>query len=886
MKNKVKPIKSLLWISTVRVFFCLLFCWACPLLGQAGKKKELRPQDYSLWHTLLDVKIAPNGGWTSYHLNYESGQDTLVLQNITNKTTSYFPSARSESFLKKGKCFVYIENDSLKILDLQKNTVIGIPNIKSYKVSDDNQYLAGIKEVKEKVQIQNELQVFNIEKGLLTTIPNVVEYSFNPTSNRLVFIQKENQGYKVGAISLDDNNVSITILKESKNPLQNLAFGARTSLAFFENIEPNNNKAYWFKNISYANQYHVFNPNVQKLLQDTIRVLNTVSTTLHFSKDEDKLFFHIQKIENNQKVNNHGTKVQVWNTRDKVIYPTRADSESYFKSPPKLVVWDIKKNTLLLLGNDTSSKSVWGSGNKYTYSYNILDDIKPSSDRGLDSPVYVYDIETGTSRLVLNRKHNMPIKVSPTGRYLSYFNETDWWVFDAENYSHTNISKGVPAVFKNEEYDWSGPTPPYGNPGWSEGETSILLYDKSDVWAIAPNGQKAQRLTSGNEQAIVYRLIEPPGNVNTFAGYLTITYNLKKGVSLKTKHINNGKTGYSFLYNNDLIERLEYAPAQVNDLKKATESNVFVYTLERFDNPPALMALKKDEKKPTLLFQSNPQAIQYNWGKSELLNYTLPDGTALKGALFYPSDFNPKRKYPTVVYIYQKLSDRLHKYQNPSLLTGFDLNITNFTTNGYFVFCPDIAYQLNEPGISALRSVTTGVEKILQYYYINKDRLGLFGHSFGGYETSFIVSQTDIFKAAITGAGIQDLRSFYFSMAWLWGRPQSDRFLNHIMRFKKNYFEIPQQYENNNPLKFAKSIKTPLLSITGIEDSNVNWQQSVELFNALRILKKEHIMLLYPDEGHAFFGKENQIDLTYKMWDWFNHYLKDEKAAPWMGEFK
>ena len=188
--------------------------------------------------------------------------------------------------------------------------------------------------------------------------------------------------------------------------------------------------------------------------------------------------------------------------------------------------------------------------------------------------------------------------------------------------------------------------------------------------------------------------------------------------------------------------------------------------------------------------------------------------------------------------------------------------------------------------LMALNSVNKAVDEVLKKNIVDAKRLGLFGHSFGGFETSFIITQTNRFAAAISGAGYHDLLSFYLSMAWLWNKPQAGRFLNDQQRYTKTYFETPDLYLKNSPIQFVTNISTPFLTYTGDQDSNINWNQSVEMYNALRVLDKEHIMLIYPNEGHDFSGEDAQTDFTYKNLDWFDHYLKGFPKKPWMNEFK
>ena len=161
---------------------------------------------------------------------------------------------------------------------------------------------------------------------------------------------------------------------------------------------------------------------------------------------------------------------------------------------------------------------------------------------------------------------------------------------------------------------------------------------------------------------------------------------------------------------------------------------------------------------------------------------------------------------------------------------------------------------------------------------------GLIGHSFGGYETDFIITQSNIFAAAIAGSAATDLNSFYLTLNWTTGKPDMWRFEDHQWRMEKSLFEDRERYKTNSPITYVENIKTPLLSWTGQEDLQVDWHQSIELYLALRRLSKKHILLLYPKESHELFKPENQKDLSKKMQQWFAYFLKGESPADWISK--
>lgn len=872
------------WISIHKLVFIISFCLACPLWGQVSKK-DLKEKDFALWHSLTAPSISVNGEWISFHKYYDSGEDTLVLQNTATKTQYLFPDGAREQFLKDNNGLLLLDKKGLTYFDLNNKDQTHYGQVWDYKIASSGNYFAALKN--DDIDNQKK-QLLIIKSGgaVQRIIPDVYEYSFDESNSYLAFSQKIADTYQLGFLDLQSATIVPKIIYTGNHPFQRLVWGANGALAFFEQVKESKHKiVHWLPSVHNKEKYS-FDTSKQKYFDFPITLVDNLSTTLHFSPDASRLFFHIKKDMEVIMPQDHGSKVQVWNSKDILIAPVREESLGFFDNPPIMVVWNREEDTLYSLGNRDSSKTAWGSEGTFVYTYSLLDDQSSSDDPWDERPIMVYNTQTGESKFVVSRTAYMPVQVSPTGRYLSYFDENNWWVYEAVLDSHKNITRNIPATFRNSEYDYSGVVPPYGLGGWTENDAEVLIYDRYDIWAVAPNGKNFRKLTNGNANKIAYRVYNPKAVVDQFNGYLAKSIAMEHGLLLEMENPTSHQMGISLLSSNGDLQELMYGDYYISNMLTDAVNNTVLYTQERYDLPPEILAINTKSKKSEVIFQSNPQHSQYKWGKSKLIDYKTENGDMLQGALFYPANYAVNTKYPMVVYIYEKLSNKLHKYENPSLFNGANINITNLTQRGYFVFCPDIVYELNEPGISALRCVTAGIEKVLETKMVDEKRLGLFGHSFGGYETSFIITQTNLFATAISGAGYHDIPSFYLSVAWLWDKPQAGRFLNNQQRFKKTYFETPALYKANSPMEFVTNIKIPLLTYTGNLDTNINWQQSIKMYNALRVLGKEHIMLLYPNQGHDFFSDGAQIDFTNKMWDWFDHYLKGTPKKPWMQEFK
>tara|TARA_Y100001933_G_scaffold11444_1_gene9995 strand:- start:3520 stop:4488 length:969 start_codon:yes stop_codon:yes gene_type:complete len=282
----------------------------------------------------------------------------------------------------------------------------------------------------------------------------------------------------------------------------------------------------------------------------------------------------------------------------------------------------------------------------------------------------------------------------------------------------------------------------------------------------------------------------------------------------------------------------------------------------------------------TNTFQKN-----YRWGRSELINFENKQGIPLQGMLTYPAGYRKGKKYPMIVYIYEKRSQDLHRYYTPSEKNPY--NPCVFSAEGYFVFQPDIVYQPQKPGISAVDCVVPAVEKVLETGMIDSRRVGLMGHSWGAYQTSFIVTRTDLFSAAVAGAPLTDLMSMSVSVYWNSGGTNARIFAQSQGRMNKPFWQDAENYARNSPIHGLDTLNTPLLIAFGDKDGAVDWDQGIEMYNAARWAGKDDVVLLvYPGENHGLRKEENMVDYHYRVREWMAHFLKNETGRKWITEGK
>ncbi|MBR9988464.1 MAG: S9 family peptidase, partial [Gemmatimonadetes bacterium] len=410
---------------------------------------------------------------------------------------------------------------------------------------------------------------------------------------------------------------------------------------------------------------------------------------------------------------------------------------------------------------------------------------------------------------------------------------------------------------------------------WTRGDEMLLVHDRYDVWRLAPDGSGGRPLTGGRADRVVHRF----ANVQPDEEGI----DLARAVYLSLFGERTKQSGWAMLQPDGTVDRLLLEDARLARLTRADSTPVFAFTRERFDDSPDWFvggAVLRDARQVTAL---NPFQGDYAWGRAELVDFTSTAGMELQGVLLYPAGYDPAQRYPMIVYTYERLSQNLHNYVVPSERSYYNVNV--FTANGYFVLMPDIVYRGRDPGVSALEAVEPAVKSIIDRGLIDPARIGLVGHSWGGYQAAYIPTRTDIFAASVAGAPITNFLSFAGAIHWTPGIAEFSHWETGQARMGVPYWEDMDAYLRNSPAHMVHELNTPMLMMFGDADGTVDWHQGVEFYNfARRAGREDFVLLVYPGEDHGLRKRENQIDYHRRILQWFGYWLKGEPPARWIME--
>ena len=604
------------------------------------------------------------------------------------------------------------------------------------------------------------------------------------------------------------------------------------------------------------------------------------NSKLSFSKDGGRLFFGIAPAPKQEpKDAPEPVKVDIWSFKDPFLQPMQkagADDEKK-RSLMCVVHFGPKEKKFVQLATDDLPEIMLSEDAKLAVGNSDIPYRQLVSwDQGYDD-VYLVSLADGSRKKVLEKSPH-GVAISPGGKYLLYFQDGDrnYYAYRVADGRTFNLTAKLGVSLVDETWDTPNDPSPYGTGGWTDADASVLIYDRYDIWEVAPDGGKARMITNGAGRAgkLVFRYVNLDTDQKTVPAKEPI-------VLTATNETTKASGAYRVtLANPGSPAKVVMLDKLFGGLRKAKNADVYAFTLQRFDEFPNLWVSDSDFAAARKVSDADPQQADYLWGKAELIDYTNGDGVILPAVLIKPDDFDPAKKYPLMVYIYETMAEGLHRYYAPG--PGTNINFSRYVSNGYVVLMPDIIYEVGYPGPSSLKCVIPAVEKVLGLGYIDPKRVGIQGHSWGGYEITYMITQTNMFAAVEAGASVSNMTSAYGGIRWGTGMSRAFQYEKTQSRIGAPLWTRALQFVENSPLFWVERVKTPYLTIHNDEDDAVPWYQGIEFFSALRHLGKEAYMFNFNGEKHGLRERENQKYWTVYMDEFFDHYLLGKPRPEWM----
>lgn len=576
--------------------------------------------------------------------------------------------------------------------------------------------------------------------------------------------------------------------------------------------------------------------------------------------------------------------VDIWHWTDVVVQPRQKLSANTDKRRNVLASLQMDTGTFRQLGNDSVTEQL--SLIRHTNYALVSEWSKYAMDRTIGRPsadLLIQDVMTGVRTKLKDGINDAYAQVSPSGKYLLYLDNDHFWTINLATRAVANITKNASTSFVDKESDSTSPEKPaFGVAGWTKDDQAVLLYDKFDLWQIAPDGSRAVKLTTGASEQTRYRLLRPDLLPDDPAIDMT------KPLYLSAFGIFSKKSGFARLSPSGsawsarpAMEKLVWFDKAVTQLAKAKDADVYDYIVQDYDDSPDIFVGGADLSNAKQVTNTNAFQEKFAWGKSEVIDFTAEKGLKLQAGLYYPAGFEPGKQYPMIVYLYERLSDNVHRYTSLSERDYYNTSV--FTTQGYFVLQPDIIFTPRQPGVSVVHCVTAAIKKVSSMGMVDTNRIGVVGHSWGGFDSAYLATHTNgVFAAAAAGAPITDLVSNYGNHHWSSGIAETDHIETGQQRMEVPLWQDLQDYIANSAVFNAQNMTVPLLIEVGDNDGTVFWHQGVELFNIARRAQRNVVLLQYNGEDHGLRQKKNQVDYQRRLLAWFGHYLKGEPAEKWI----
>jgi len=861
--------------GTLTLIF-LLSCFNKQLFSQ---KMLVDSTTYNKWPAVNGTpSISNDGKYIMYRLKGSGLNDTkLVLQAITSKWNREIANINDGNFSEDSKKFFFIKSDTLNVFTLGTSLVEKIANVSSYELKNSSGYNFLIYQSADSNQ---KMTLRDLNSGKERSFLSVRGYWFSNNCQNLALLKSTTDGIIYSEslvwISLRDyHNKTIWI----GNKAENIVFSNTGSQIAFTSSNVNNGSLqkaiYYYKN---GMQTSISLTSDTSLLSYNGLKLDMVN---RFSKDDNRLFL-------TYKGNNHFSSkkgiVDVWSYID----PKLQSEQLMENNTPRSYVAVINISSRHIIRLEDEFESIDDLGIRGDDDYLIVNKATNFSGSEVNwnstcqkSSYLVSTINGAHRRLNFADSTQRGFGVSRYGKYLVYWDKRTGSYFTYE------ISSGLARNITGS-IDFRVDVVNGAIKGWVGNDDAIIFNYENDVWLLDPKGEKKPiNLTNGmgHKNGIEFSILYPDD--------LQLNPDKKEKVFFTAFNKRTKENGFyaktlgkmvdpdslimgPYIYHISDNGEIPYS----SNMLPVKAGKVSVYVVKRLSAKESPnYYITSDFRSFKLVTNIHPER-KYNWYTTELHTWTSLDGSSLEGILYKPENFDASKKYPVIFHYYERMSSKLNLYIDPEPLTGFcNINIPSYVSKGYLVFCPDIHYKIGDPMQGTYDAVISAAEYLSKKQFVDPNRMGLEGASWGGIQTNYLVTHTNLFAAACSGLGMGDWISGYGDL-FSDGRSRQAMFEYGQSRVGASLWEKPNIYLKNSAVLSADKVTTPLLLMNGKNDGICHFYNIVEFFTGLRRLGKRSWMLAY-DEGHGLDGK-NADDFSIRMMQFFDHYLMNKPAPIWM----
>lgn len=876
-------------------------------------KKAITFGDVMKFKQIKESLISDYGSWIAYTANPDRGDGEVVIKS-TGIDKEYIFERGSETIFSSNENWAAVtlaadfidrekksdKQKDLMLLNLYKGDTLSIKNISSHSFSPDSKWFAVKKNNDEKdstfKDITNDgsdLLLFNLTTSDVDTISFADQFAFDSLSNYMAFSIEDTSGSGNGLYLYNLNDIEIyAVDTSSDSKITNLVWDRKNKLAFLKSQMDSSG-------ISDTSDLRIWNGTVEAAVstEDCPEgYYLPAENKLSWSKGGERLFFGYKKqSKKKDKAKADGGKsdgdsagadiydieklvkerdLNVWHWNDPLIKTNEIKEWKNKKKHVLGAVYHVNSDKTVFLADEDLPDIIVNNNPEYALGYS---DLKYQKLRTWDGEYFDYVLVdlSNDQRDVVAEKIQTPASLSPDGKFVVFYNGGQWYLYNTSKKTILDLTTQIDNPFADEDHDYPMAAPGYGIAGWLEDDEAVLIYDKYDIWQFNSETGEALNLTEGygRQNDLTFRMYNLSREKEFLRSDETVLlsafHNFKKYTRI-----------YSFEINSGNLKELVNEDKKYTVKSKAKKSDILLFTKESYNEFPDLRISDMNLNNQKKLTSLDKQREKFDWGNAELIEWNSIDGIPLQGVVIKPENFEEGKPYPVLVYYYRFFSERVHEFND--MVINHRPNFAYYVSNGYVVFLPDIRFEIGRPGFSATKCLVPGVQKLIDLGIAKPDGIALHGHSWSGYQTAFVVTQTDIFACAVAGAPVSNMTSAYSGIRWGSGLARQFQYEKAQSRIGVSLFENPMPYIENSPVFSAGKINTPLLIEHGDADEAVPWYQSIELYLAMRRLGKDCIFLHYKDEPHHLKKYPNKLDYSIKMKEFIDHHCKGTPAPDWM----
>jgi len=885
--------------------YLVIVCFLLPFVLE-GQKKVMDESVYDEWKRLKNNQISNNGDWICYETEQIKSDPSFNIYNTRTKSNFTYQRASSGKIDFDNKFVAFLIHpsrdsvrawkkrkvkkkdfvkDTLAIYSLETQKLKKIPNVTSFKIPE--KWGSGIAYVRAEKKdsskkITKTLVFHDIERNRDVSYKNVKKYTIAKSNACLLFSTEEKKNVNLNY--LDCGTFRHSLIGNYLGSCKKLAISENGKTAAYL-IDPDTlvleptkvNLFSWQKGNRDAKKLLGFeSPEMPKNY--------TVSkySNLTFSETGDQIYFGVSPlplVQDTTLIKEEIVNVEVWTYKDQTLYTQQENKVEDDKKTNYMASYDLSSSQYIQYGSEQTPVVRSDEYKSQTNFLGLNDKQYRMSITSLGyayNDVYLVSKMSGKAKKILTKEQGR-IRLSPSGNYSYWFNSEQqiWKTLNMKTGVVTNLTK-PDQKFSDERNDRPMDPRSYGVAFWTTDDAAVYINDRYDLWRFDPDGnEKSKRVTKGRKHKKVHRYID--------LSELDFESN-DANLLLHVFDENDKSSGYGRLdlKSGKFTEMIHEPFNYTRRVMKAKDSDDIVYTKQSFTVFPDLIHSNLNSiDKQVRVTELNPQQEDYNWGTIELVNWKSDKGKDIAGLLLKPEDFDPSKKYPVIINFYERNSDGLHRHRAPFPHRS-TINYAYYVNRGYVIFNPDVHYEIGYPGRSALNAVMSGTEMLKKYPWVDQKRIGLQGHSWGGYQIAHILTKTDIFACAESGAPVVNMVSAYGGIRWGSGMSRMFQYEKTQSRIGGTLWEKPELYLENSPIFNLDKHVTPVLILHNDNDGAVPWYQGIEYFVGLRRLGRPAWFLNYNGEPHWPLKLQNRLDFNKRMQQFFDHFLKDEPLPSWM----